>query len=144
MFDRFRRQPPHDPAAGPAPALSGPPGSPPAGAPQAERIAASGGAGLHAPRERLSRETLHMHQAISSLREELEAVDWYRQRADDCEDDELKAILLHNMREEIEHAAMVLEWLRRRSPDFDRGLKDYLFTDGPITDREAEAMGRKG
>jgi hypothetical protein len=55
---------------------------------------------LHAPRERLSTETLSMHHAIVSLMEELEAVDWYRQRADDCEDEELKAILLHNMREE--------------------------------------------
>ncbi|MFW6027667.1 MAG: ferritin, partial [bacterium] len=53
---------------------------------------------LHAPRERLTQQTIHMHQAISSLMEELEAVDWYRQRADDCEDQELKAILLHNMR----------------------------------------------
>ncbi|NWG45674.1 MAG: ferritin [Alphaproteobacteria bacterium] len=97
---------------------------------------------LHAPRERLTKDTIHMHQAISSLREELEAVDWYRQRADDCEDPELKAILLHNMREEIEHAAMVLEWLRRNSKDFDKELREYLFQDGPITALEADAMGR--
>ncbi|MCP5431914.1 MAG: ferritin [Alphaproteobacteria bacterium] len=101
------------------------------------------GGDLHAPRERLSSETLHMHYAISSLREELEAVDWYRQRADDCDDAALKAILLHNMREEIEHAAMVLEWLRRASPDFDKELKEYLFKEGPITALEERAMGRK-
>lgn len=87
---------------------------------------------LHAPRERLSKETIHMHQAISSLMEELEAVDWYRQRADDCDDGDLKEILLHNMREEIEHAAMVLEWLRRNDETFDKELRDRLFTEGPI------------
>ena len=93
---------------------------------------------LHAPRERLSKETLAMHQAIVSLMEELEAADWYRQRADDCDDKTLKAVLLHNMREEIEHASMILEWLRRNSPDFARELKEYLFTEGDIADTEAE------
>ena len=88
--------------------------------------------GLHAPRERLSAKTLAMHQAISSLMEELEAVDWYRQRADDCDDPALKAILLHNMREEIEHACMALEWLRRNDETFAHELKDRLFTDGDI------------
>jgi hypothetical protein len=89
---------------------------------------------LHAPRERLSKETIHLHHAIVSLMEELEAVDWYRQRADDCDDKQLKEILLHNMREEMEHAAMVLEWIRRNSPDFEKHLKDFLFTDGEISD----------
>lgn len=90
--------------------------------------------GLHAPRERLSEKTLAMHQAIVSLMEELEATDWYRQRADDCDDPALKAILLHNMREEIEHASMVLEWLRRNSEDFDRELKNFLFSEEDIVD----------
>lgn len=94
---------------------------------------------LHAPRERLSKETLAMHQAITSLIEELEAVDWYRQRADDCEDPALKAILLHNMREEIEHASMALEWLRRNSSDFEKELKTYLFSEGDIAAVEEEA-----
>lgn len=89
---------------------------------------------LHAPRERLSKETLHLHHAIVSLMEELEAVDWYRQRADDCDDPQLKEILLHNMREEMEHAAMVLEWIRRNSTDFEKQLKEFLFTDGEIMD----------
>ncbi len=87
---------------------------------------------LHAPRERLSEKTIALHQAITSLMEELEAVDWYRQRADDCEDAELKEILLHNMREEMEHASMVLEWIRRNDPDFEHELKDNLFKEGPI------------
>ena len=73
-----------------------------------------------------------MHHAIVSLMEEMEAVDWYRQRADDCEDEALKSILLHNMREEMEHAAMVLEWLRRNNADFAAQLKKFLFTEGPV------------
>src|SRR5438876_3545585 len=91
---------------------------------------------LHAPRDRLSKETVSIHQAITSLVEELEAADWYRQRADDCDAQALKEILLHNMREEIEHAAMVLEWLRRTSPDFNRQLRTYLFRDGDIVGLE--------
>jgi uncharacterized protein len=88
---------------------------------------------LHAPRERLSADTLTMHHAIVSLMEELEAVDWYRQRADDCDDPDLKAILIHNMDEEMEHAAMVIEWLRRNNERFAAQLDEYLYRDGPIT-----------
>jgi len=91
---------------------------------------------LHAPRERLSQETISLHHAIVSLMEELEAVDWYRQRADDCEDDALKGILLHNMREEMEHAAMIIEWIRRSNSDFEKELKDYLFTSEDIVATE--------
>jgi hypothetical protein len=94
--------------------------------------------GLHAPRERLRDETLAMHQAIASLIEELEAADWYGQRADDCDDPALKAILLHNKREEIEHAAMVLEWMRRHDPVVDAQLKKFLFTRSDITAEEEE------
>src|SRR5437588_874414 len=68
---------------------------------------------LHAPRERLSQKTLNLHFAIVSLMEELDAIDWYRQRADDAEEETLKELLLHNMREEMEHASMLLEWIRR-------------------------------
>ncbi len=88
--------------------------------------------GLHAPRDRLTKETLSMHHAIVSLMEEIEAVDWYRQRADDCEDEQLREILLHNMREEMEHAAMVLEWIRRNNADFAHQLRSNLFTEGRI------------
>jgi ferritin-like protein len=88
--------------------------------------------GYHEPVEELSAETRDMHRAIVSLMEELEAVDWYNQRVDACSDAELKAILAHNRDEEKEHAAMVLEWIRRRDPSFDKELKDYLFTSSPI------------
>jgi ferritin-like protein len=97
----------------------------------------------HAPYDKLSRQTITLHQCIRSLMEELEAVDWYRQRADDCEDPQLRAILLHNMREEIEHATMELEWLRRNDADFAGQFDTYLYSDGDITEVEerAEAGG---
>jgi ferritin-like protein len=94
---------------------------------------------LHAPRERLSKTTLSFHHAIVSVMEELDAIDWYRQRADDAEDETLKALLLHNMREEMEHASMLLEWIRRHDADFARNLKTYLFTEAPILEVEEAA-----
>ncbi len=88
--------------------------------------------GYHEPIDELSDQTRDMHRAITSLMEELEAVDWYNQRVDACINEELKAILAHNRDEEKEHAAMVLEWIRRQDPAFDKELKDYLFTDNAI------------
>jgi hypothetical protein len=78
---------------------------------------------LHAPRERLSQDTLNLHFAIASLMEELDAIDWYRQRADDAEEETLKALLLHNMREEMEHASMLIERTPRHNSDFERFLR---------------------
>ena len=91
--------------------------------------------GYHEPTEELSDKTRDMHRAIVSLMEELEAVDWYNQRADACKDTELKAILEHNRDEEKEHASMVLEWIRRKDPRFSKRLKDYLFTEKSIAHR---------
>lgn len=88
--------------------------------------------GYHEPINELSDETRDMHRAITSLMEELEAVDWYNQRADACKNEELKNILVHNRDEEKEHAAMVLEWIRRKDPAFDKELNDYLFTSKSI------------
>lgn len=92
--------------------------------------------GYHEPIAELSEQTRDMHRAIVSLMEELEAIDWYQQRVDATRDADLKAILAHNRDEEKEHAAMVLEWIRRRDPRFDKELRDYLFTDKPIVDLE--------
>jgi len=89
--------------------------------------------GYHEPVDKLSAETMDMHRAITSLMEELEAVDWYNQRVDATTDPELKKILEHNRDEEKEHAAMVLEWIRRRDPKMDKELRDALFKHGPIT-----------
>lgn len=97
---------------------------------------------LHIPRERLSQEARLLHYAIVSLKEELDAIDWYRQRADDTEDESLKEVLLHNMREEMEHASMVMEWLRRNNADFARVFETYLFTEAPIT--AVETAGKAG
>jgi uncharacterized protein len=88
--------------------------------------------GLHEAASDLTDETREMHRAIASLIEELEAVDWYQQRADACRNEELKAILVHNRDEEKEHAAMLLEWIRRNDPAFSKELTDYLFTEKPI------------
>ena len=96
--------------------------------------------GYHEPIGEITDETRDMHKAITSLKEELVKildemtykVDWYNQRVDACKDEELKAILAHNRDEEKEHAAMVLEWIRRKDPRMDKELKDYLFTDKPI------------
>ena len=99
-------------------------------------------AGYHEPLNELSPKTRQMHQALTSLQEELEAVDWYQQRADACTDEALKEILLHNMREEIEHACMVLEWLRRNSEHFDKQLNTYLFSKGGITHVEEHDHGK--
>jgi ferritin-like protein len=98
--------------------------------------------GYHEPFEKLPTKTVDLHRALTSLQEELEAVDWYKQRADVTADRELKEILLHNMREEMEHAMMVLEWIRRQSPDMDKHMRTYLFTEKPITRIEKEEEGK--
>jgi len=98
----------------------------------------------HEPIELLSEGTKNMHRALVSLREELEAVDWYQQRAEACSDAELRAVLTHNKNEEIEHAMMTLEWLRRNNAVIDDNLKTYLNTTGPITGVEAAKTGVGG
>lgn len=86
----------------------------------------------------LSKKAQSTHRALASMIEELEAVDWYNQRADAADDEELKKILIHNRNEEIEHASMLLEWLRRNIPEFDEELKTYLFTKKSIVDIEED------
>jgi ferritin-like protein len=92
--------------------------------------------GYHEPVGELSAETRDLHRAIVSLMEELEAVDWYNQRVNACTDPDLAAILSHNRNEEMEHAAMVLEWIRRRNETMDKHLRTYLFSDRPVTEIE--------
>ena len=88
--------------------------------------------GLHEPADLLSDGTRNLHRALISLIEELEAIDWYQQRADACTDAALKAVLLHNRNEEVEHGMMTLEWLRRQDATFDKFSRRYLFTDADI------------
>jgi ferritin-like protein len=88
--------------------------------------------GLHEPAELLSEPTRNLHRALISFIEELEAIDWYQQRADACSDPALKAVLLHNRNEEVEHGVMTLEWLRRNDATFDKFLRRYLFKDQDI------------
>lgn len=72
---------------------------------------------------------MNMKRAIDSLREELEAVDVYNQRADACSDEELKKILIHNANEEKEHAAMLLAWIRKHDTVFAKELADNLMAE---------------
>lgn len=99
---------------------------------------------LHEPVEQLTPEIIDRHRAIVSLMEELEAVDWYDQRAKACSDPELRRILEHNRDEEKEHACMVLEWLRRRDPELDGHMRKFLFTEGSIVHEEDDGKGEGG
>lgn len=90
----------------------------------------------HEPLELLSEDTKNTHRAIVSLMEELEAIDWYQQRAEACTDPELSAVLTHNKNEEVEHAMMTLEWLRRKVPIFDDNIGTYINSSGPILEVE--------
>jgi uncharacterized protein len=94
---------------------------------------AGSSATLHESPERLGPETINRHRATVSIMEELEAIDWYDQRAAATDDEELRGILEHNRDDEKEHAAMALEWLRRHDPALDEELRRYLFTEGSIT-----------
>jgi hypothetical protein len=100
--------------------------------------------GLHEAAELLDEETVDHHRAMTSLCEELEAIDWYDQRVKATSDSSLAAVLAHNRDEEKEHASMTLEWLRRRDPVLDRHLRTYLFHTEPITEIEAEAEAGPG
>jgi uncharacterized protein len=100
---------------------------------------AGSSATLHESPETLGSEAIDRHRAIVSIMEELEAIDWYDQRAIASDDDELRAILEHNRDDEKEHAAMALEWLRRHDTFLDGQLRRYLFTEGSITAMEEEA-----
>ena len=95
---------------------------------------------LHEDANKLGAEVIDQHRAIVSLMEELEAVDWYNQRAKATTNPELRAILEHNRDEEKEHASMVLEWLRRGDPKFSEHLKTFLFTEGPVTGIETAVV----
>jgi ferritin-like protein len=101
-------------------------------------------AGLHEPADSLDPATIDRHRAITSIQEELEAVDWYDQRVVATNDASLAAILAHNRDEEKEHASMTLEWLRRHDPVLDKHLRTYLFTTEAVTEVEAEAEAGGG
>lgn len=97
--------------------------------------------GFHEPLDKLDTGVVDRHRMITSIMEELEAVDWYDQRVAATDDESLAAVLAHNRDEEKEHAAMGIEWLRRNDPTFDEELRTYLFTEVPITEAEEAAMG---
>lgn len=98
----------------------------------------------HEPVDEMQPQDRNYIRALTSLKEEVEAVDWYQQRVATCTDPQLKAILAHNRDEEIEHACMTLEWLRRNMPGWDEELRTYLFTTGDITALEEGEEGEEG
>jgi ferritin-like protein len=93
----------------------------------------------HEDYSRMSEQSRNFARAVKSVQEELEAVDWYNQRAEATKDEQLRRILEHNRDEEIEHAIMGLEYLRRVNPVFDKHMRTYLFTEGDITAIEEKA-----
>lgn len=95
----------------------------------------------HESWEALDDSTKDYHRALQSLQEELEAVDWYQQRIAVTGDGELRDILAHNRDEEMEHAAMLIEWLRRNMRGWHDELTTYLFSDAPITGAEESGGG---
>ena len=94
--------------------------------------------GFHESEDHLTERTRDLHRAFTSLQEELEAIDWYQQRIDAVHDEELRKVLCHARDEEMEHATMVLEWIRRKSATFDRVLRERLFAEGSIVGREEQ------
>jgi uncharacterized protein len=98
----------------------------------------------HEALELLSVETQEMHRSLVSLMEELQAIDWYQQRVDASADPQLKDVLMHNKNEEIEHATMLMEWIRRHNDHFDQMMRRYLFTKQPITAIEKDAAAPAG
>jgi ferritin-like protein len=84
----------------------------------------------HEPYDLLPARVREFHRALISLKEEIEAVDWYTQRIAVCSDPELAAVLAHSRDEEIEHSCMTLEWLRKNMPGWDAQIRQRLFTDG--------------
>lgn len=100
---------------------------------------------LHEVQNQLTPQAIEIHRAVVSLMEELEAFDWYNQRVEASHDPQLRAVLKHNRDEEVEHASMTLEWIRRHVAKFDEALKTYLFTEGEITEiEEKKEEGHEG
>ena len=99
---------------------------------------------FHEPPEDLSPQTRDFRRALNSLKEEIEAIDWYQQRIDSCTDEQLKKIIEHNKFEEMEHASMALEWLRRNMDGWDEKLRIYLFTERDLIQIENEGKDKLG
>jgi len=63
--------------------------------------------------------------ARQSLIEELDAINKYQARIDATNDGSLKKVLQHNMDEEKEHTAMLVEWLRKKDPTQDKMFEEH-------------------
>jgi len=81
--------------------------------------------GEHEGRENLTEGTKDLERARQSLIEELEAINWYQERVEATKDAELKKLLEHNRDEEKEHAAMLIEYLRKKDKTQDRMFEEH-------------------
>ena len=81
--------------------------------------------GEHEGREKLTEETKDLERVRQSLIEELEAINSYQERVEATKDAELKKLLEHNRDEEKEHAAMLIEFLRKRDKTQDRMFEEH-------------------
>ncbi|MFA6089215.1 MAG: ferritin [Candidatus Woesearchaeota archaeon] len=70
-------------------------------------------------------ENSDLKKARQSMIEELEAINWYETRLETAKDEELKKILKHNRDEEKEHAAMLLEWIRKNDEEQNKAFNEH-------------------
>ena len=75
--------------------------------------------------EKQDKKAKNLSRARQSLIEELEAINWYEERVQASDDKELKRILAHNRDEEKEHAAMLVEYLRKEDKIFDKKFEEH-------------------
>jgi len=93
----------------------------------------------HEPADELSQETRTLVRIMTSLKEEIEAINWYEQRISVENDKEAKAIMENAQQEEFKHFGMDLEFVLRKKEKFRTTLKEILFTRGDIV-----KLGEKG
>ena len=75
--------------------------------------------------EKLSPKSKDLARARQSLIEELEAINWYEERIASSGNSELQKLLAHNRDEEKEHAAMLVDWLRKNDKVFDKMFTEH-------------------
>ncbi|MCX6816138.1 MAG: ferritin [Candidatus Aenigmarchaeota archaeon] len=76
-------------------------------------------------RDNISDKTKDLERARKSLMEELEAINWYQERAENTKNAELKRIIEHNRDEEKEHAAMLFEWIMKNDAKQGKAFKKH-------------------
>lgn len=75
--------------------------------------------------QKLDDKAKNLARARQSLIEELDAINVYEERIQASKDAKLKKLLAHNRDEEKEHAAMLIDWLRKNDPTFDKKFTEH-------------------